>query len=77
MYREGCGVWKKLSGRVGKKNWSCQASQSEVGKDMTKVATDSRLITKVGRLAFWPGLNLSCHSFLDEYNRANQTRLGI
>lgn len=64
-------------GEWGRKIGVARQARSEVGKDMTKVATDSRLITKVGRLAVWPGLNLSCHSFLDEYNREIQTGPGI
>lgn len=59
--------------KFGRKIEIVRPTRSEVGKDMTKVATESRLITKVGRLAVWPGLNLSYHSFLDEYNRENQT----
>lgn len=39
---------------------------SQVGKDVTKEATDIGFITKVGRLAVWPGPNLNCHLFLDE-----------
>lgn len=52
-------------------------ARSQAGKDVTRVAMDTKLITKGGRLAVWPGPKLSCHFFLDEHSREKQTGPGI
>lgn len=49
---QGCGVWKKLSGRIGKKRLETPGRLEIMwGENVTKVAMDIGLIIKVNGLA--------------------------